>query len=204
MSQRALAVFRWSWTALIVGLTSAPYLSNWLSTPVGYHYTWILPPYPGDSFGYMAWAQQAAHGAWLFKIKYTALPHAPFLFHPLFLICGWLSAVFSCEIGIVFWIVKAIGVTLFLIVFYRYLDYLNLNARQSVVASVFVGVSSGIGGLLTWFGDGHLPVRPADLWMPEVSTVLVALMEPSVSVLARANVVVDLLARSRNAARRCR
>jgi hypothetical protein len=173
-----LTVFRWTWTVLIVALTSAPYLINWLSTPAGYHYTWIVPPYPGDSFGYMAWAQQAAHGAWLFKIKYTALPHDPFLFHPLFLVCGWLSALFSYQIGIVFWMVKAIGVTLFLCVLYRYLDYLRLNSSQSVAASILIGVSSGVGELSVWLGHGHLAVKPADLWMPEMSTFWSLLWNP--------------------------
>jgi hypothetical protein len=177
-SGRPLVIFRWAWAVLLVALTSAPYLINWVSTPVGYHYTWILPPYPEDSFGYMSWAQQAAHGAWLFKIKYTALPHAPFLFHPLFLISGWLSGLFSLRVGIVFWILKAIGVTSFLIVFYRYLDYLRLNATQSAVASVLIGLSSGFGGLFVWFGNGHLALRPADLWMPEVSTFWSLLWNP--------------------------
>src|SRR5436190_922357 len=133
MSRRGLTVFRCSWTTIIVVLTSAPYLIDWWSTPAGYQFTWILPPYPEDSFGYMAWAQQAAHGAWLFKIKYTALPHAAFLFNPFFLICGWISALLQLDIGVVFLVVKAIGAVLLLGTFYRYTDYLRLTATQSVM-----------------------------------------------------------------------
>src|SRR6059058_1556779 len=139
---KKLTAFRLAWTAIVVAATSLPYLLNWFATPAGYYYTWIIPPYPEDSFGYMSWAQQAAHGAWLFKIKYTALPHPPFLFHPFFLICGWLSALFSCEIGIVFWLVKAVGVALLFVCFYRYIDYLGLNTTQSFAASILVGISS--------------------------------------------------------------
>jgi hypothetical protein len=94
---KSLSWFRFVWTGFVVAATSAPYLWNWLSTPPGFHYTWILPPYLDDSFGYAAWAQQAAHGAWLFKFKYTSLPHSAFFFHPFFLICGWMSALFSCD-----------------------------------------------------------------------------------------------------------
>jgi hypothetical protein len=174
-----LARFRLGWTVFIIAATSVVYLINWWSTPPGYHYTWILPPYPEDSFGYMAWAQQAAHGAWLFKIKYTALPHRPFLFHPLFLICGWASALASCDIGVVFSIVKATGVTLFLVTFYRYVDYLGLSKNQSIAATILVSVSSGLGGILA-AGDllGHFAVPPADLWMPEVSTFWSLLWNP--------------------------
>lgn len=179
MSRRHLTVFRWVWTTLLVLVTSAPYCINWWSTPTGYHYTWILPPYPEDSFGYMAWAQQAANGAWLFKIKYTALAHGPFLFHPFFLICGWCSFLLSCEIGIVFFGVKAIGVALFLLAFYRYVDYLGLKPSQSVAASIAVGVSSGVGGILFLSGvTRHWAVPPTDLWMPEVSTFWSLLWNP--------------------------
>jgi len=149
---KRLTVFRFVWAAFIVAATSAPYLLNALSTPPGYHYTWIIPPYPEDSFGYAAWAQQAAHGAWLFKIKYTALPHSAFLFHPFFLICGWLAALFSCDVGIVFFVAKALGVILFFAIFYRYIDYLGLDTLASVLASVLVGVSSGLGGLFGFTG----------------------------------------------------
>lgn len=171
MSRKGLSVFRLSWAAFVVGVTSAPYIINWHSTPAGFHYTWIVPPYPEDSFGYMAWAEQAARGAWLFKIKYTALSHAPFLFHPFFLICGWVSALFSCDIGIVFWIAKAAGVMLFFIVLYRYLDFLGLNPMESIAASVLVGISSGIGATLIALGwIGPASTISADLWMPEIST----------------------------------
>ena len=170
MSRKSLLAFRLSWTPFLVLLTSLPYVVNWLATPAGYHYTWILPPYPEDSFGYMAWAEQAARGAWLFKIKYTALPHAPFLFHPFFLICGWLAALFSCDVGVVFWIAKAVGVILFFSVFYRYLDFLGLTPTQSIAASVLIGISSGVGAVLIWLGlIGPDSIVSADLWMPEIS-----------------------------------
>jgi len=91
--------FRWAWVAFLIVATSVPYLINWHYAPPGYRYLWILPPDPEDSFAYMAWAEQAARGALLFKIKYTALSQTPFLFHPFFLVCGWLSAILSCGSG---------------------------------------------------------------------------------------------------------
>jgi len=163
----------------LVVLTSAPYLINWSSTPVGYQFTWILPPYPEDSFGYMAWAQQAVQGAWLFKIKYTALPHTAFLFNPFFLICGWISALLRLDIGVVFLIVKAIGVVLLFATFYRYTDYLRLNPMQSIAAATLLGISSGFGGILAVSGSINSPsMYPADLWMPEMSTFWSLLWNP--------------------------
>jgi len=163
----------------MVAATSFPYFVNFASAPAGSRYTWILPPYPEDSFAYMAWSQQAAHGALLFKVKYTALPQSPFLFHPLFLICGWASRLLHCNLGVVHFAVKEIGVVLFFLVFYKYLDYLGLTALQSAVAMVLVSISSGLGGPLAWLGwYGKTPNLPADLWMPEVSTYWSLLWNP--------------------------
>jgi len=175
----SLRVFRWLWVAFIVLGTTFPYLWNFVSKPPGHRYTWILPPYPEDSFGYMAWSEQAANGALLFKVKYTAIPQSPFLFNPFFLICGWLARSLACDIGIIHLVVKEIGVVLFFLVFYRYTDYLRLNRFQSLVSSVLVGVSSGVGGLFGLFGPTNkLSIVPADLWMPEVSTYWSLLWNP--------------------------
>ena len=175
-----IEVFRWVWVAFIVLATSIPYLWFWYQTPAGHAYTWILPPYPQDSFGYMAWAQQAVHGSILFRLKYTAIPHSGFLLHPLFLLSGWINKLFACPIGIVHWALKALGTTLFFVVFYRYIDWLGLSRFQAVVASVLAGLSPGLGGIFVFFGlvDQSQIVRlvnqgavvPVDLWMPEVSS----------------------------------
>jgi hypothetical protein len=175
----ALGRFRRLWTAWMVVATSLPYIWNFLAAPPGYRYTWILPPYRDDSYGYMAWSQQAAHGALLFKVKFTAIPHSAFLFQPFFLICGWLSHLFAGNIGLVHLLAKEAGVVLFFAIFYRYIDYLRLTAFQSIVASVLVGVSSGIGGILAVLYQVHEPPAiSADLWMPEVSTYWSLLWNP--------------------------
>src|SRR5664280_1431294 len=169
-----LRTFRWIWAAFIILASSVPYLVNWLLTPAGFHYTWIQGPYPEDSLAYMAWSQQAAHGSWLFQFKYTALPHAGFLFNPFFLICGWITASFGTPIGVTFWLARAAGVGCFFGVFFRYLDYLQLNPFQSICASVLVGISSGFGGLLAFAGLGprmqQIHLIPTDLWLVDSNT----------------------------------
>lgn len=174
-----LRAFRWGWTAFMVVATSVPYLLNWLSTPAGYHYTWIVPPYFEDSLAYQSWSQQAAHGSLLFQIKYTALPQSPFLFHPFFLVCGWLSALFACDIGVVHWVMKAVGVGFFLAAFFRYVDYLGLNRFQSIAASILVGISSGMGWFLYFLGCAdQLPFVPADLQVVDMNTYWSLLWNP--------------------------
>ncbi len=174
-----LRAFRWVLTTLVVLATSLPHLLNWWSTPAGFHYTWILPPYPEDSLAYMGWAQQAAHGSLLFHIKYTALAHPAFLFQPFFLICGWISALFGCDVGMVFWVAKSAGVVLFFITFFTYCDFLGLDRCQSVIASLLAGFSSGLGGLFVFFASGsQLPIMPSDLWVVDSNTFWSLLWNP--------------------------
>ena len=178
--QSNLRGFRVAWMAFMVVLTTIPYLVNWRDTPRGQHYTWILPPYPEDSLAYQAWAQQAAHGALLFRDKFTALPHAPFLFHPFFLISGWISVLTGGEIGVVFLIMKTIGVVLFFAAFFRYLDFLGLNKVQSVTATLLAGLSSGFGGLIVMLGLGppRWPLPLVDLMLPDINTFWSLLWNP--------------------------
>ncbi len=174
-----LRAWRWGWTVFMVLATSVPYLLNYYSTPAGFHYTWIVPPYFEDSLAYMAWSQQAAHGSILFQIKYTALPNTPFLFHPLFLICGWLSSLFACDVGVVHWLVKSVGVALFFAMFFKYAGYLRLNGLQTIAASILVGVSSGFGGLLVFLGvPDQLPGVSVDLWVVDSNTYWSLLWNP--------------------------
>src|SRR3990167_9418838 len=119
--------FKRSWTGFILALTVAPYLVYFLSTPAGYTYTWIIPPYPADAYAYRAWSKQSCDGNILFSLKYTDLPHRPFLFHPFFLICGRFSRLTGIDIGIVHLLAKSLGVLLFFHVFFKFLESFQLG-----------------------------------------------------------------------------
>jgi hypothetical protein len=174
-----LDVFRLGWIIFMVLATSAPYLLNFFATPAGCHYTWIIPPYPEDSFGYMAWTRQAAEGHFLFQLKFTALPHSAFLFHPFFLMAGWLSHLFAGDVGFTLFILKEAGVVFFLLAFFKYTDYLGLDKFQSIVATILAGVSSGVGGLLAWFGFADPSSNfSGDLWLVDMNTFCSLLWNP--------------------------
>ena len=175
----SLNAFRLGWIIFLVLATSVPYLLNFFSAPAGSHYTWIIPPYPEDAFGYMAWTRQAAQDHFLFQLKFTALPHSAFLFHPFFLVAGWLSWLFAGNVGLTLFVLKEIGVVFFLLAFFKYADYLGLNKFQSVVATILVGVSSGLGGLLVWFGFADPSTNfSGDLWLVDMNTFWCLLWNP--------------------------
>ncbi len=178
-NRAGLTAFRFGWAGFMILATSAPYLLNFFATPAGSHYTWIIPPYPEDAFGYMAWTQQAAQGHLLFQLKFTALPHPAFLFNPFFLIAGWMSHLFGGNIGFTLFVLKEIGVACFLFVFFKYIDYFDLTRFQSAVATILVGVSSGVGGLLAWLGlDDPTTNFSGDLWLVDMNTFWCLLWNP--------------------------
>lgn len=168
------------WIAFMVLAASLPYVVNYGATPEGFYYTWIIPPYHQDSLAYMAWSEQAARGSILFRIKYTALPHEAFLFHPLFLLCGWLKAALSWDMGIIHWIMKGVGIVLFWLVYFRYTGYLKLNPLQNAAATILVGTSSGFGWFYyRFFGlEENSLNHPIDLWMPDANTYWSLLWNP--------------------------
>lgn len=172
--------FKKAWIIVMVLATSVPYLVNAALAPEGFRYAWVLPPYPSDLFAYMAWSRQAYHGCLLFQLKYTALPHEPFFFNPFFLIVGWLGALTGLDIGFLHFLLRAAGVALFFLIFFRALCTFGLDERTSVVAAILVGTSSGFGWLLEFlmgrFADET--IRPVDLWLVDSNTFWSLLWNP--------------------------
>lgn len=172
--------FERAWTALILVLTVLPYLANAWTTPKGEHYSWILPPYPADAYAYRAWARQAFDGNWLFAMKFTALPHRPFLFLPFFLAAGKAARATGLDIGVVLLLMKSAGVVLFFRVFFDFLRSLKLSRGQSTAAAVLTGISAGLGGFTPLVFPEGLPRAwtPVDVWLVDSNTFWSLLWNP--------------------------
>lgn len=172
--------FRLAWAGFILLLTLLPYAVNACHTPPGQVYTWIIPPYPADAYAYRAWAMQAYNGRWLFSLKFTARPNPAVLFLPFFLAAGKLARLSGADIGLVFLLMKSVGVCVFFAAFYAFLRQWRLSPTQSVAASVFVGVAAGLGGLTPWVFPGGLPLGwvPVDAWLVDSNTFWSLLWNP--------------------------
>ncbi len=165
---RALA--RAGWIACVVGLTCAPYLVARAKAPPGSSFNWILPPYPDDALAYLAWVKQAALGAWLFKLKLTALPQRAVLFQPFFLVAGLICRATGAWPGLVLFWLRALGVAAFLLALERFVRRLPLSLGARRLALALVSVSSGWGFLQAW-GLLRSPAgSPSDLWLVDCNT----------------------------------
>ena len=158
-----------AWVVGLVALTALPYV--YLSARTAHyadaeaHFNWIIPPYPEDSYSYAAWVEQASSGAWLLQLKYTGIDHAAAVFHPLFLLVGWLSAATGLDASQSLFVARLLGVLLFSAALVSFLGRLPLDPRGRWIALWLVAFSSGAGMLAAQLG-----LRSADLWMPELST----------------------------------
>ncbi len=172
--------FLFAWAAFLVLLTTAPYLAAWWLTPKGWTYSWILPPYPADSYAYRAWAKQAFDGAWLFSLKFTSHPNRPFLFLPFFALAGRLARAAGADIGLTLLVLKAVGTGLFCRAFAALLRRLRFSRAQSTAACVFAGVASGAGGLLplVWEPALSRAWTPTDAWLVDSNTFWSLLWSP--------------------------
>lgn len=161
-----------AWPLGWAALTAAPYVAARLTAPEGWSYLWILPPYSADSQAYLAWARQAQLGAFLFKLKFTSIHHAPFLFQPFFWAVGRAAALTGAELGVVQLAFKCAGVVLFWTALRRLAERLGLRGAAFRAAMVLAGFGAGLGGLaLSLVGmdavGAHLPV---DIWLVDVNT----------------------------------
>ena len=154
-------------------------LVNWRDAPPGRHYTWILPPYPEDSFAYQAWAQQAAHGRCCSAINTRRCRTRRFCFHPFFLVSGWIGALTGGEMGVIFLFLKTIGVVLFFVVFFQLPGFSRIEQNS-------IGQCDGAGGNIIGVrridhGAGlgsRWPMPLVDLRLPDVNTFWSLLWNP--------------------------
>ncbi len=150
----------------LMALTSVPYLILYFSTPLAPHsvYDWILPPYPEDGLAYLAWVKQAASGAILFKVQYSAIAQPALIFQPFFLVAGWLSALTHLSAGVILFWMRLAGILLFVHLLVRFLRDLELPPHLVWGACALVCLTTGMGG---FFASPDF--NPADLWVVDLN-----------------------------------
>ena len=77
----------WGWAALVMALTTVPYVWAWVQTPPGREFCWVLSG-RDDHAVYMAWVRQAAEGSFLFRNLFTTDPQSGHLSNLFFWLLG--------------------------------------------------------------------------------------------------------------------
>lgn len=155
----------WRWAAvasvLIVGVTALPYLTGWLLTPAGHHFTGLLIN-PIDGHSYLAKIGQGAAGSWLFRLPYTAEEHRPVLVYTYYLALGHLAPLNSPSAYV--WLYH-LGRSFFggsmLLAFYGTASFFIQDVSERRLALLLAGLASGLGWVV---GVGP------DLTVPEAVT----------------------------------
>jgi len=155
---------RWSYSSLLALVSFLPYFIAWARRPSAALYDWLIPPYPEDGLAYLAWVRQAANGALLFKLKYTALRQHAVIFQPLFLIAGWLCRFFAISPGFSLFLLRIVGIAIFSAALHRLLAQLELSSRARRFSLALVAASSGVGAFVP------AAVQSADLTLVDLNT----------------------------------
>ena len=165
----------WPWTKLIILWTclaffsSLPYLAGWAATPSGEHYLGRIISAPGDVAAYYSNLVQASHGHLLFQNNFTAEPQQARLFEPIWLVGGWLMAIFRLSPVIMFHALRVAAIFPFLMVLWMWAKKFTASNERRWMMLLIATTSSGLGWLSL-----KIPSWPLgfDAWVAESNSFL--------------------------------
>lgn len=171
---------------VIVGaalLSSAPYVLGWVFAGTQHTYLAMNPIAPADTNVYFSFIEQARQGNVLLRNLHTGEPQNGSLFHPLWLVLGWLAGVFRLSVPVVFHLARVALGAIFLFVVYHTLMRVCTSPRQRNLAFVLIAFSSGIGAFLPLSMTPHsdqeiLLLWSTDQWVSESNTFLTLFHSP--------------------------
>ncbi len=171
---------------VIVGavlLTSVPYLFGMFRQGRDYRYLNTNPIASADTNVYFSFMKQAAQGDVFVRNLHTSEPQVGSIFHPLWLVLGWVSGLLSLSIPLVFHLARIVLAVVFLLVLYDLLCQLFDRSRRRMIAFVLLAFSSGIGTIFSLDVSLREPMQimlllPTDHWVSESNTFLTLFHSP--------------------------
>lgn len=171
----------WAIATLVPAATLLLYVAGARLTPPGKSFLWMHALNTGDTYAYLAWAEQARDGHALFRVPFTEEPCRRLLFHPLFLAIGAAARALALPSIALYHAARvALGALLLLALhrfFARRLRAGGAPPGAATFALLYAALGSGLGWL---FARPDLPALrlPVDLWMPEAVLFLTILESP--------------------------
>ncbi len=167
-----------AWLLLVgVGLwavSGLPLLVGWRTTPPDQVYLARVPITASDTAAYYSQIEQARQGQLLFTNQFTSQAQRPTLFHPLWLVTGWLAASLQVDAAVAYQLARLLATLGFVWLAWAVLGRMFPSLRTRWVALIVLTTSSGLGWLTTQEFRQHidLAATPVDLWVAESNTFL--------------------------------
>lgn len=164
-------------------LSSSPYLYGMIRQGHDFRYLWVNPLGPADTNVYFSFIKQAAQGKVFLENLHTSEIQNGSIFHPLWLVLGWVAALFHIAIPVIFHVARVIFGGIFLLLLYRFLLEFFEQPRQRILAFLLLTFSSGLGaffslGINVADNTQQFLLLPTDQWVPESNTFLTLLHSP--------------------------
>jgi hypothetical protein len=136
--------------AVLILVTSAPYVIAWLDPPAGTRFTGVFF-YRDDFYQYTSFAEQARRGALVFRNKFDVRPHGPFVVN----VEWWLAGVLGGAAGSLvagFHLLRLIALAALVAGVVRLLTRSGLSGARRRWALALVLTGGGLGWWRLWRG----------------------------------------------------
>lgn len=154
-------------------LTSLPTIVGYLTAGPNRVFVPRIAVSEADTGAYYSNIEQVRQSRLLVSNQFTSESQQPSLFHPLWILLGWLARWLHVSTPIIFWLARLAGLTAFIIILDRLISRLEPLARSRWLALWLVLTASGLGWVLPAHSVQQLVDRtPIDLWVSEANTFL--------------------------------
>lgn len=167
----------------VLVLTNIPYIVGLATAGKDYRYLGLYPMGPADTNVYFSFMKQAAQGNVFIENLHTSEPQNGSIFHPLWLVLGWIAGLFRLSIPVVFHVARIVMGIVFILVAYAFIGEVFSDRRRRAIALVLFAFASGIGTFFSIGISGSSPTQilllwPADQWITESNTFMTLLHSP--------------------------
>ncbi|MBI4415039.1 MAG: hypothetical protein HY566_02255 [Candidatus Kerfeldbacteria bacterium] len=167
----------------VIVLTNIPYVVGPATAGKDYRYLGLYPMGPADTNVYFSFMKQAAQGHVFIENLHTSEPQDGSIFHPLWLVLGWIAGLFRLSIPVVFHVARVVAGVFFLLVAYAFIGEAFNDRRRRIIALVLLAFASGVGTFFSIGISGSNPTQilllwPADQWVTESNTFMTLMHSP--------------------------
>ncbi len=167
--------FIWWLSAIMVVITTLPYLVGFFFTPAGSSYNGLHALSPGDVPVYYSYIRQIKLGNFLLYNFFTSEPQIYGTLNVWWLLVGLLAKWFNLSLPIVFQLSRILLIPVLVIIAYVFFSYFFVSQKVRRLAMIFLLFSAGIGAMAAPLLQAINPNRdvlawPIDLWITEAIT----------------------------------